>query len=271
MDLDSDQVKFNEALETYQQKYFEKTDELLSQMDKDLSIDLERKTLILKGHNAFHMSDNFLNSPGESENALKNIEKSIGYYKRILQLDHGNEGISNNLELAMLKREVILSKKAEEDQQQQENQTTNEQLDELQKKQEELADDTQKGADDHQSSQENVRKETSELNESMSPDTADVSEQLQKAENYQEEALEALEDKDFEKANSLQEKAAEALKEASEKLNGESHDKPSEQSDGADESENESDQIAKSIIENENNRETSSDTTGEGFTVDRNW
>lgn len=271
MELDKNQIKFNEALESYNQSDFQKTEELLNEMTVDISENIKKKALTLNGNNAFQMSEEFLQNPGETEQALESIEKSIGYYKRILQLSEQNENVSHNLELAMLKRKEILSQSEDEQQQQQEDQSTGDQLDELQKKQENLASDSQKGADDHKSSQSDVREETSDLKKSIPLENEELRDQLQKAEDNQNKALEALEQKDFEKAGDYQDRAVEALKNASDSLDGERGQEASESTENSEKPENQRDEIAKSIIESENSRETSSETTGEGFAVDRNW
>lgn len=273
-DLNAGDTLFNEALSSYKQSDYEKTGELLKVLYEE-SDGFDVNEMMLSANNSYRLSLKNMESPGGTDKALDNIENSIGFYERLLQ-DRGNDpAVAHNLELSLLLKEKIKETSREEQKQQEQNKSDQNKVDQLQEKQENLASDSQKEADDHKSDQEDLNTQTSEMkNQSSSSQNEQFNEKMEKAEEAQQKAVEAIKNKDFEQAEEHQKDAAQYLKEASESLGEGSEtepEHPDESGDSESDNQNESDQIAKSIIENENNRESSSDKTSGGIIVDRNW
>ena len=270
-DPDNDQLLFNEALISYEENDYEKTAEQLKSLIVEDIDGFNEKLLMLTANNFYRLSKENLKNKGEADKALSNIENSIGFYKRIFQNNDKNKIAAHNLELALLLKENIKAAIEEEQKQNEQNESDRDKLDQLQEKQKQLAEDSQKGADDHKSDQEDLNEQTSEMKDNgSSSENEEYGQNMKNAEESQQKAMDALENKDFTQAEEFQNQAAQYLKEASDSL-GDSSETEESQSDDKQESENEKDQIAKSIIENENNRESSSDNISGGIVVDRNW
>jgi len=273
-DSSSDHALYNEALSSYKQNEYDKTAEILKQLDAE-SDDFDGRYMMLSANNSYRMSHQNMERSGETEEALVNIDKSIGFYERILQNGENNAAAAHNLELALMQKEKIKEASREEQQQQEQNKSDQNEVDQLREKQENLASDSQKGADDHKSDQEDLNRQTSEMkDQASSAGNEEFTEKMEKAEEAQQKTMEAINNKDYEQAEEHQRDAAHFLEEASESLGdgNEADDGQTDESrDSESENENESDQIAKSIIENENNRESSSDKTNGGMIVDRDW
>lgn len=261
--------RFNDALNYYQQEDYEKSLELLRSSEMQLDEKYQQYKLMLTANSLYQLSRELADSGGDTPKALEDIDSSISLYERILELDISNKNAAHNLELAMKLKDKIQTKHEEEQREQEKNQSDQEKIDDLQQKQQKLSEDSQKGADDHKTDQEETAADTSELKDEMKSSDPALNEKIQNAENAQQKALEAIENRDYDKAGQYQEEAARNLEEASEILSGEPSENKADQIEN--QSEKQSDEIAQSIINNENDRESSSEMSGNGLTVDRNW
>jgi flagellar biosynthesis GTPase FlhF len=260
---------YNQALTLYEQQEYEKSDEIIQQIFSGKTEEIPNQTMILSGNNSYKLSSYLSENPENMEKALFEIDKSINWYKRYLDMNPGNKNVSHNMEMALKLKEKLEETVENEKKKQEKNKDQENQLDGLKDEQQKLADDNKKESEDHKSSQEDLNKKTSELSKEMSGENDQFKEQMEKAQNLQKQALDQLEQGDFKSAEDLQQQAAEALENAQNSLPDNNQQPEPSESEG--QSESEIDQIARSIIENENNRESSTDKTGEGIIVDRNW
>jgi len=260
----SDPAKYNQALSLYKNKEYELIENTLSGLT-------DLKSTSLLGLNSYKRSESFLMESGDIDSALKEIEKSISWFQRSVQLDLNNKENAHNLELSKILKKTIEQYKEEQQNQEQQNQENKNKLGDLKEEQDELASDSQKGADDHQEKQKELNKKTEELKNEMSGND-EVQQDFEKAREMQDKALERMNNGQHEEAGEFQQKAADALNQAREKLKTDEIDNSEEnKNSNEDNTGHEKEEIAQSIIENENNRETSIDKTGGINNVDRNW
>lgn len=260
---------FNEALTHYQEQDYKKTDEILKTMGTIKNEYISENFMMLSGNNAYRYGKSLIEETGSTEQVSGLIDNSISWYQRILQINSENKIASHNLELANTLKEQLNQNKSREQAEQQKQDELKNQLEELQNKQEKLASDNQKGSEDHKSQQEELQNETGSLNDQLSENEKDVQQQMDISEELQKKAIEEIEQNNFKKAEEYQKEAAESLQKAADMMSGEKTEKKDSPEES--ESENNTDQTARDIIENENNRESSTESSGEGTIINRNW
>jgi hypothetical protein len=262
---------YNQALNLYNEKNYEKADELLGTIGNLKNKSNSEKMMMLSANNAYRLGDKLIGESQDLEKAGQLIEKSAAWYERVLQLNEENSIAAHNLELVHKLKEKLKQAELQQQMEQQKKDELQNQLKDIQQKQEQLASDSQKGADDHKTDQEDLQKETKDLSEQLSDMNEAAQKQLEEASDFQKQALEDLKENNYNKAEDLQKSASESLKKAMDAMNGDNSEaeKGSEQQE--EKTADETDLTAQKIIENENNRETSSDQTGEGNIVNRNW
>ena len=269
--LQDNQNIFNEALNAYRQNDFAKTAELLNSFTDVLPENIDEQKMMLSANNSFKLSSKSFENNKDIETSISHIDNSIAFYERILEKNRANAIAGHNMELALKAREELIKKQETQQNKQQENKERQNQLDDLQKQQEDLASDTQKGADDHKSKQNDLMQKTNELSEEMSSENEEFQNNMEIAENKQQEAIEEIDKQNYENAEELQNEAAQHLKKASESISGEQKEEQTIENEQASENDKQSDDIAQSLIENENNRESTEEISDGGFQVDRNW
>ncbi|RQW05930.1 MAG: DUF4175 family protein [Calditrichaeota bacterium] len=256
--------QYNQALELYLDGNYVESSEILENVFfKNTHREIDK--LLLQSANHYRMGEKDAQVEKDVTGAVDSLNKSIGLLKRVIELDRENKTARNNLERAMLLREKLLEQQEISDQSEQ---SPQEQAEQLQKEQNQMAENQDKGNQEHMNSQEDLRRRTEELKDKSEPDSPE-SQSLEKAVEAQKEAEEALTEGDLEKAGDKQSEAAGYLQEAAEKM-ASGNDRPAEipeQHDGSDHE----DQLIQSIIDSEFDRDTSSDETGSGVTVERNW
>ena len=196
-DILDGRVIYNEALKAYEENDYKKTDELLQTIHEDFPEKLNHQRLMLSGNNSYKLSRIAMDEQSSVEEATKYIDRSLGFYERILELDKENKSAAHNLELALLLKEKIDEHKDEEQREQEQNDSEKNEMEQLQEKQQQLASNDQKGSDDHKSSQEEVKKETSHMKEQMSEKNSEFRENMEKAESAQEKALSEIDKQNY--------------------------------------------------------------------------
>ena len=260
---------YNQALSLYKQSDFANAAKLLSQVPPIEADPLYTKFIMLNGNILYRNSEQIINTGETLDSALSDIERSISWYKRALEIDQNNRTASHNLEMANILKEKIQIKTDEEKKDEERKNEMQEQLEQLKEEQKQLADDNQKDSEDHSGEQKNLQEETERIKNEMNEGGEEFQNQMEKAEDMQQKALDEINQGQYEEAEKSQNQAVEALEKAIDTFTekgSESGESPME-----DQAEEENDQIARSIIENENNRESSSENTGENSIVDRNW
>lgn len=254
--------KYNQALDLYKKGNLREAGDILTGFSFHKKANEIEKYLL-------QSAINYKSSlKGDSDQAVKELESSMGYLKRVLELDPENSVAANNLEKVMLE----LKKKQQAEQEQQnsnsqnkENDSDKDKLEKIQKEQEKLSSDNYKNNDDHKNAQEDLKNRTEELNKNISEDSSQK-EKLDKAIKSQEEAMNALEQGEYQKAAEQQHKASEYLKQALTKTGkGSSEEKPSETKESP------QDQLLDNILNNEQYKPDSRNSNGNGTEVERNW
>ncbi len=270
----SETAMYNQALSLFRQNNYDSADKILDGLYNSKNREISEKSMMLGGLNSYRISEKLINESKEIQSALAEIDNSISWFSRLIELDSNNKTASHNLEISRIFKNNL--KKAQEQQQEQEkkNKEMQDQLEELKEEQDQLASENQKKSDDHQKQQEDLREKTEDLHNQMGNDNKEAQEEMQKAQEQQKNAIEEMKKGQFVDAEESQNEASEAMGKALDLMKGEeseSSEPENSEEEKSDEAKDEKDDISQSIIENEENRESSTNTTGGISNVDRNW
>lgn len=259
---------YNSALSLYRSGQYVDVESELNKIPAEAGSENEIRNLMLKSASEFRLGEGIAEESGDYTGALMNVDKSIGYLKRVIQLDSSNKVAANNLETAMVYRDELNRQREQEQQTRQSEDSLRSELDQLKEDQQDLADDRNKDSENHKNQQDGMKRRTEDL-KNRGEGGSDFRDHMENAEIAQQAASDALRKGENDKAEEFQNEAVEHLESASTSLSGrETGRESSEQSEKQD---NESEQLIQSIIDNENRRNDSADQSGSGIAVERNW
>lgn len=262
---------YNRSLEQYRAGEWEESLSTLEGFAPGQDRELNLKELELRSALNYRMAEAKASEGSELEEALKNIDSTIGDLSRMLEMEPEHSAAANNLEMALKLKESLNRQSREQSQSSSSSEESlQDELEQLANEQRDLAGDESKENEDHKEEQNDLNRSTEDLSNRANQDDSSFNENLDKARDAQQQASEALQQGDFEEASEKQNEAADYLEQALAELQGDQNGE--ESSDSLSDSEqSESDDLIQAILESEIDRDSDNQSEGDGIAVERNW